>query len=202
MAEPIDYPVNWFNAWLPGSRWRIAAMRSCGMRIHPDSLVYPGNKFSYCRNVTWGKSIIGSSSLFLGLGGITIGDNVNISGYSYFISQSHSMSSPQFRTETAPIVIEDYAWLAVNVTILPGVTVGRGAVVAAGAVVTRDVPSYAVVGGNPAKVISKRIETLDYSLPKPQPNICKDFLLNCLRKLPLVRPAKAYLVSWRDRILN
>ncbi|MFC4261265.1 acyltransferase [Ferruginibacter yonginensis] len=55
--------------------------------------------------------------------------------------------------QTAPIVIEDYAWISFNATILKGVTVGKGAIVAAGSVVTKDVPPYALVTGNPAKVI-------------------------------------------------
>ena len=86
----------------------------------------------------------------------------------------------------APIVIEDYAWIGVNVTVLPGVKVGRGSVVAAGAVLAKSVPPYAVVGGNPAREIKRRVETLDYELPKPQPNILKLVAVTVLRKLHLL----------------
>ena len=56
-----------------------------------------------------------------------------------------------------PIVIEDYVWIATGAMILPGVTVGEGAVVAAGSVVTKDVPPWTVVAGNPAREVKKRV---------------------------------------------
>jgi maltose O-acetyltransferase len=71
--------------------------------------------------------------------------------------------SPDFAGRTAPVVIEDFAWLGSRAMVLPGVTVGKGAVVAAGAVVTRDVPPYAIVGGVPARVIGERERGLDYA---------------------------------------
>ena len=62
-----------------------------------------------------------------------------------------------------PIVIGDYVWIATNALILPGVTLGRGAVVAAGAVVLKDVPPLGIVAGNPARLLEKsRVETLNY----------------------------------------
>ena len=60
--------------------------------------------------------------------------------------------------------IGDWAWLSFRSTILPGVTIGEGAVVAAGAVVTRDVPPYAIVAGIPARVVGERPRELDYDL--------------------------------------
>jgi len=62
------------------------------------------------------------------------------------------------------VVVGDYVWIGARATILPGVTIGRGAVVAAGALVSRDVPPYAVVGGVPAKVIGERARDLRYTL--------------------------------------
>lgn len=61
------------------------------------------------------------------------------------------------------IVIHDYAWIATGAIILPGVTIGKGAVVGAGAVVARDVEAFTVVTGNPARVVSQRVQELDYS---------------------------------------
>jgi acetyltransferase-like isoleucine patch superfamily enzyme len=64
--------------------------------------------------------------------------------------------------QTAPIIIEDYAWISFNATILKGVTVGKGAIVAAGAVVTKDVPPFTLVAGNPAVVI-KTLDNTSYA---------------------------------------
>lgn len=83
----------------------------------------------------------------------------------------HDPQCPNFGVESAPVVIEDYAWLSCRSIILPGVTVGKGAVVAAGAVVTKSVESYTIVGGIPAKPIGKRNPNLDYVLGK-EGSIC------------------------------
>ena len=86
-----------------------------------------------------------------GEGGITIGNNVNISSFTIMLGGWHDLDDPTFAAELRPMVIEDYAWIATRATIMAGVRIGRGAVVAAGAVVTRDVPPYAVMAGVPAK---------------------------------------------------
>lgn len=80
-------------------------------------------------------------------------------GVSWAFNAGHDLVTRE--ATCAPISIEDGVWVGANATILPGVTVGKGAVVAAGAVVTRDVPPYAVVGGVPARVISEVPGTTD-----------------------------------------
>ncbi|MEL6772164.1 MAG: acyltransferase [Bacteroidota bacterium] len=86
--------------------------------------------------------------------GITIGENVQIAPHVVVMdSDFHAVGDLSDPGKQAPIVIEDGAWLAIRSTVLKGVTVGRGAVVAAGAVVVKDVPPYSVVAGVPAKVI-------------------------------------------------
>lgn len=168
MRRPIDWLANISQVLAPGASARRICLRALGVAAHPCSLVGGHNRFSYSRNVRWGRSVIGERNVFLAQGGITIGDNVNISGCSFFISQSHSVTSPRFEVVTAPITIDDFAWIGMNATILPGVRVGEGAVVAAGAVVIKDVAPYTVVGGNPAHQISQRCRNLDYRLPKGQ----------------------------------
>jgi len=74
----------------------------------------------------------------------------------------HDINDPYFKETGAPVIIEDYVVIGTRVTILPGVHIGRGAVVASGAVVTHDVPEYSVVAGIPAKIISKRNSDLRY----------------------------------------
>jgi maltose O-acetyltransferase len=66
------------------------------------------------------------------------------------------VDSPSFEARYEPIAIDDWAWIATNAIVLAGVTIGEAAVIAAGAVVTKDVPPYSIVGGNPAKTIGER----------------------------------------------
>ena len=75
---------------------------------------------------------------------------------------SHDIQSRHFVGLFKPVVIDDYAFLGVGCTILQGINIGRGAVVCAGAVVTKDVKPFEIVGGVPAKAIGKRTEDLDY----------------------------------------
>lgn len=95
---------------------------------------------------------------------LTIGNNVSIAGEARIYTMEHDIDSATFDEVGAPVVIEDYVVIGTRVTILPGVRVGRGAVVASGAVVTKDVAPYAVVGGVPAKFIRERSHDLKYTL--------------------------------------
>ena len=90
---------------------------------------------------------------------ITIGSKVAISREAFLCTASHDISKPNRPLVTAPITVCDGAWIGARAIILPGVTIGEGAVVAAGAVVTRDVEPFTVVGGNPARVLKKRVLT-------------------------------------------
>ncbi len=100
-------------------------------------------------------------------GGIEIGRCVNVSSNVSFWTGSHDMNDPYFRSmpgKRGPICIDDYAWIGAGATVLHSTKIGRGAVVCAGAVVTKDVEPYAVVAGVPAKQIGSRKTDLRYSL--------------------------------------
>jgi acetyltransferase-like isoleucine patch superfamily enzyme len=106
-----------------------------------------------------------------GEGGVTIGDNFVASFNSMIISSSHNFDKPTMlpwddSNIPGKVVIDDNVWCGVNVTILPGVHVGEGAVIGAGAVVTADVEPCAVIGGNPAKVIKYRDKETYFKLKK------------------------------------
>jgi acetyltransferase-like isoleucine patch superfamily enzyme len=95
---------------------------------------------------------------------VTIGKYVCINDGVVILSASHDVLDPLWQHKKAPIFIGDYAWIATNAIILPGVSIGRGAVVGAGAVVSKNVNDYSIVIGNPAKEITKkRVDTLDYN---------------------------------------
>ncbi|CAH0497199.1 DapH/DapD/GlmU-related protein [Novosphingobium sp. CECT 9465] len=97
-----------------------------------------------------------------GRGPLYIGNNVNVSHYTLIHTLTHIVNSPYFHAQQRPVAIMDDAWIGARAIILPGVTIGQGAVVAAGAVVSRDVPPYAIVSGNPAQVVGERTRDLRY----------------------------------------
>ena len=135
------------------------------------NVIIPHDLVLYGRNITIGNNvIIGKQSLFMCTGApIKIGDNVMtgprvtmITGDhridyvgEYMVNVKGSMKLPE---NDMPIILEGDNWIGANSTILKGVTIGEGAVVAAGSVVTKDVPPYSVVGGVPAKVIKYRFD--------------------------------------------
>jgi maltose O-acetyltransferase len=95
---------------------------------------------------------------------LTIGNRVCINDGAVLLTASHDIRDVKWPVEVQPITIHDYAWIATNAIILPGVTIGRGAVVAAGAVVTKAVPPGAVAAGNPAVIrANQRATDLNYS---------------------------------------
>ncbi|KKW10908.1 MAG: acetyltransferase [Microgenomates group bacterium GW2011_GWC1_49_7] len=95
---------------------------------------------------------------------LKIGNNVSIAGEVRIYTMEHDIDSPDFAEVGAPVVIDDYVVIGTRVTILPGVHIRKGAVIASGAVVTKDVGEYEVVGGVPAKHIKDRSKDLRYTL--------------------------------------
>jgi acetyltransferase-like isoleucine patch superfamily enzyme len=97
-----------------------------------------------------------------GRGGLRIGDNVSVAPGVWLLTDEHDMNDPSFGESFGPIEVDDYVWLGSRALILPGVKIGKGAVVAAGAVVTKDVQPYQVVGGVPARPLGTRSRDLRY----------------------------------------
>ncbi|MFZ4695380.1 MAG: acyltransferase [Verrucomicrobiia bacterium] len=109
------------------------------------------------RDITVGEgSVIHPRCVFNASAPIIIGNNVHIAHAVEFYTVDHDADSPSFEGRTGPIRVEDHVWIGARATILKGVTLGKGAVVATGAVVTRPVDPYAIVGGVPAKVLRQR----------------------------------------------
>jgi maltose O-acetyltransferase len=96
-------------------------------------------------------------------GGITIGDKVSISNEVCIITADHDLKRVDFWPRERPVIIEDYVFIGTRAIILGGVRVGRGAVIAAGCVVSKDVLPYSIVAGVPGRVIGKRREDLEYN---------------------------------------
>ena len=124
----------------------------------PESVgMFPPFNTDFGKNTTVGeRTFINAGCKFQDQGGIFIGNDCLI-GHNATLCTNNHAQDPDRRgdMEFHPIRIEDKVWLGANVTILPGVTIGEGAIVAAGAVVTKDVAARTVVGGVPARVIKK-----------------------------------------------
>jgi acetyltransferase-like isoleucine patch superfamily enzyme len=150
LAAATKYATNHVIAHIPSHTVRLAWYRHVlGWRIWPGASM----------KVSIGKgSVINHGCLLYTTGGLVIGENVSISAGAWLVTGTHDMNDPLFPDRYMPIAIGNYAWIGTRATILAGVTIGEGAVIMAGAVVTRDVPPYAVVGGIPARFISQRTQ--------------------------------------------
>jgi len=129
--------------------------RFLGVKIGKSSVIRPGTAINAPFMVT-----IGDHSIIHGhlkaRGGISIGNHVEFVENVTISTQSHNLKSSAFEAIYQPVVIKDYCWLSINSIVIQGVTIGEGAVIAAGAVVTRDVEAWDIVAGIPARPIGKR----------------------------------------------
>ncbi|MBI2600228.1 acyltransferase [Candidatus Daviesbacteria bacterium] len=139
---------------------------AAGVKIGKGSYIHMGAQFFYPANVKIGcGSIIGHDVFLDGRDKLIIGDHVDIASDVMILNSEHDINSEDFHAISAPCEIGDYVFIGPRVIILPGVKVGRGAVIAAGAVVTKDVQDYMIVGGVPASVIGERkVKDLHYRL--------------------------------------
>ncbi len=158
-----EYFLNSILPHLPVYRIRNIFYKLAGLRIGKDSVIDRKNYFIAPRRLVLGNnSHINRNCLIDARGGLTIGNSVSISHNVSIVSGGHDINSRDFHGKYYPIHIDDYVWVGVGATILQNVTIGRGAVVCAGAVVTRDVAPYDIVGGVPARKIGQREKDLDY----------------------------------------
>jgi acetyltransferase-like isoleucine patch superfamily enzyme len=129
--------------------------RLTGRAVDESFWLLPPFYTDFGRNIRLGRNVfVNHACEFMDRGGITIGDDVLIGPRVNLVTINHPLDPAARRsTYCAPIVIESGVWLGAAVTVMPGVTIGVNAVVAANAVVTQDVPSNAVVGGIPARRI-------------------------------------------------
>jgi len=123
------------------------------------------NTFSRKQIVIGNNCVINSYCLLDGRQGkLIIGNNVDIARETNIFTLEHDPDSDYHTTKNGDVIIDDYVWVSSRVTILPGVRIGRGAVVASNAVVTKDVEPMAIVAGIPAKKIGVRKSKLKYTL--------------------------------------
>jgi acetyltransferase-like isoleucine patch superfamily enzyme len=136
--------------------------RVLGYRIGKDTSIAMSCFFTGYDITIGDNSVINRFCYLDGRGPLYIGNNVNVSHYTIIHTLTHIINSPYFHAQQRPVAIMDHAWIGARAIILPGVTIGEGAVVAAGAMVNRDVPPYAIVVGNPAQIVGERTRNLQY----------------------------------------
>ena len=152
--------------WLPSHHVRRFFYRLAGMKIGSGSTLHTGARFYNPGNISIGSdTIIGEGAVLDGRNRLTIGDHVDFASEVMVYNCQHDVQSEDFHAEGGEVEIEDYVFIGPRAIVLPGVKIGKGAVVAAGAVVTKDVEPFTIVGGVPAKVIGERqVKELKYRL--------------------------------------
>ncbi len=153
--------------YVPLHHYRRFIYRLFGVQIGRGSTIHMFASFYNPFNIKIGiDTIIGEWSVLDGRAPLVIGNHVDIASNVMIYNAEHDIHSKDFtKARMEKVIIEDYVFIGPRAIILPGVTIGRGSVVAAGAVVTRSVPPLTIVGGVPAKEISTREEgSLTYKL--------------------------------------
>lgn len=141
-----------------GSSWKRFLLRLFGAKIDSTAIVYSSANIYYPANLIMERySCLSSNVNCYNVAVVTIGENSTVSQGAYLCTASHDITDPLNHLITAPIVIQDQAWVAADAFIGMGVTIGQGAVVGARAAVFKDVEPWTVVGGNPARLLKKRI---------------------------------------------
>jgi putative colanic acid biosynthesis acetyltransferase WcaF len=155
----------WRLVWLllfrpspsPCFGWRRFLLRCFGARVGKKANVYPSCRIWAPWNLEMGDYACLSHDVdCYTVDRIYLGPHATVSQYSFLCSASHDISDPHMRLITAPITVGAGAWVCAGAFVGPGVTIGEGAVVGARAVVTRNVEPWAVVAGNPARLIRTR----------------------------------------------
>lgn len=140
---------------VPSHTLRKIGYRLVGMHI--KGTIHMWARFYDPSNISIGEDTIIGDHVFLdGRKNIKIGDHVDIASEVMIYNSEHDLESEEFMVREEPVEIGDYVFIGPRAIIMPGVKIGKGAVVAGGAVVTKDVDEFAIVGGVPAKIIGER----------------------------------------------
>jgi acetyltransferase-like isoleucine patch superfamily enzyme len=164
--DALLYLCNKIVAEIPSHTLRLGFYRKVmGFDIGRRSFIFMGAQFD-CRNgfSLGDHAVINERCRLDNRGTLHIGSNVSISSEVCILTADHDPQSESFAGRNRPVEIADYSFIGTRALILPGCNIGRGAIVAAGSVVSKNVEPFAIVAGNPAKVIGQRPENLNYEL--------------------------------------
>ncbi|MDD3679543.1 MAG: acyltransferase [Candidatus Shapirobacteria bacterium] len=155
-----------WTGYLPSHCLRKIIYRLAGIKIGSGSTIHMWANFFQIKNITIGEdTVIGDHAFLDGRAKLTIGNHVAIASSVLIYNSEHDIHSANFDPIEEPVTIEDYVFIGARAIVLPGVKIGRGAVIASGAVVTKDVAPMTIAGGVPAKKIGNRkLKKLVYRL--------------------------------------
>lgn len=141
----------------PFHRWRSILLRAFGAKVGFGVHVYPGAKIWAPWNLELGDECgIAKGAILYSQGKITIGKRAVISQGAHLVTGTHDYTNPGFQLITKPIEIGDFAWIAAEAFVHPGITVGMGSVVGARSVVTKNLPEWTICSGHPCIPIKQR----------------------------------------------
>ena len=161
--DSLIWLITIFISYIPLRFIRTLILKILGMKIG-KSVIYGRFRIRKPNKISIGNgTVVGHYVSLDGRNKITIGNNVNISSEVMIWTMDHDHNDAKFVAGGGPVIINDYAWISTRAIILPNIEIGKGAVIAAGAVVTKDVSPYEIVGGVPAKTIGTRNKNLNYS---------------------------------------
>ena len=160
----------WVVGYIPSHLIRNFFYQLCGIEMGKGSTFHMGARFYQPRNISIGEgTIIGDHAFLDGRASLKIGSHVDIASKVMIYNSEHDLNSPTMKAKEEPVVIGDYCFIGPRAIIMPGVTLGKGAVVAGGAVVTKSVPDGVIVGGLPAQKIKDRgLKEYSYRLGRPR----------------------------------
>jgi putative colanic acid biosynthesis acetyltransferase WcaF len=141
----------------PLHQWRSFLLKCFGAKVGKSVHVYPGAKIWAPWNLELGDgAAVANGAILYTQGMISIGKNAVISQGAHLCAGTHDYNLPDFPLYTKPIIIGDYAWVAAEAFIHPGINIGNGCVIGARSVVTKDMPEWMVCAGHPCKPIKAR----------------------------------------------
>ena len=146
-----------FTTALPGSFWRRGILRVFGAKIGKHVVIKPRVRIKFPWKIIVGDySWVGEAAWIDNLASVTIGDHCCISQSAYFCTGNHDWSKDIFDLIAEPIFIGNQVWIGANAVVGPAVSIGEGAVLCLGGVLTKDARPWAVYAGNPASAVAER----------------------------------------------
>jgi maltose O-acetyltransferase len=151
---------------IPSHSWRHLVYQLSGIKIGRGSTIHMWANFFQPKNIDVGNdTIIGDHCFLDGRARLKIGSHTDIASGVLIYNSKHDINDPEFKALELPVEIGDYVFIGPRALIMPGIKIGKGAIVAAGAIVTKNVADYQIVAGVPAKMIGERqLKDLHYRL--------------------------------------